>query len=296
MKLGLVGFGYWGKIIHRNLNQMNIQHIVCDSVSDEDVVTARRYQDLPEMGVDHVIIATPVETHYECVIFFLNHGINVFCEKPLTLTYEESVILYNIAKEKKIKLFVDWIFTFNKSINYIKYLIEVHSLIPINIMMNRLNNGPMRYDVNAKFDLSSHDLSIISYLFPEMNPYSITSMDFNRNDSDMEDSSFIFLKYEKFNIQINSSWGYGHKDRRCIFQFDKGVIEWDDNMNILDVRLDIETPPFNFFSSDIILYESPLKNSISFFLYKDRNFLEFQENITLNVSKILTYENKIQRP
>jgi predicted dehydrogenase len=109
------------------------------------------------------------------------------------------------------------------------------------------------------------------------------------------DSSIIILNFEKFNVQINSSWEYGHKDRICTFEFDKGLLIWDDNSMGLDVRFEIgDLTQFSFFVSHF-LYDSPLKDSLHTFLNTNNFDYEKQKKITLDVITNLqkNYENTI---
>ncbi len=300
MKIGLIGFGYWGKIIYKSLLELNYDNIViCDKFSNSDLVKTNNYRDLLDEKVDYVFVATIASEHYDIVKFFIQNKVNVFCEKPLTLNYYKSCELYHLAYKNNVKLFVDWIFTFNKSIHYIKYLIEELKLTPINIMMNRLNKGPVRLDTDAKNDLSSHDLSIILYLFnsEKSKDFEITNFeyfDFKRNiNSEQSDSSILILNYPKFNVQINSSWEYGHKERNCIFQFEEGFIYWDDSKQSIDLTIDInENLIYNCYNSNELTFNNPLKDSINNFIKNDSFNYEVQEKITLTINSLLENNRK----
>ncbi len=102
-KVGLIGYGYWGKIIHKKLSKLCDVKFVCTSKDDY-------MQELE--NVDWVFVATPDNTHYKIVEDCLTFGKNVFCEKPLTPTYEESKKLYKIAKQNNVKLYVDDVFNY----------------------------------------------------------------------------------------------------------------------------------------------------------------------------------------
>jgi hypothetical protein len=97
IKVGLIGFGYWGKIIHQKLkNICDIEFVCNSSVPYKDKIAK----------VDWVIVATPDPTHYDIVKTCLSAGKNVFCEKPLTLTYKESQELFILAEKMEAKLYV----------------------------------------------------------------------------------------------------------------------------------------------------------------------------------------------
>ena len=114
VSVGLIGYGYWGKIIHSKLELIADIKFVCRSKDT--------YLDKLE-PVDWVFIVTPDKTHYEITKTCLNHGKNVFCEKPFTDSYNDAMNLYNIAEKNKLKLYVDDVFNYRDEIN------ELHNII-----------------------------------------------------------------------------------------------------------------------------------------------------------------------
>ncbi len=187
MKIGIIGFGYWGKIVFNNLLEMKEKDIIlCDiSFKENDnfqnFTTIKNYKEINDC--DLVFVTTLTTTHYEICKYFLEKKVNVFCEKPLTLSSSEAEKLYDSAIKNNVNLFTDWIFTFNNQIETIKndYLKGKLGKIK-SILMNRLNLGPERFDVNARWDLASHDISIIQYLFSEQ-PIKIMWTDYKRNNT-----------------------------------------------------------------------------------------------------------------
>ncbi len=98
IKSGLIGRGYWGEVIHSKLK--DISEVVFTCTSSDSYIDKIK-------GVDWVFIATPNETHYDIVLKCLELRKNVFCEKPLTLTLNQSEKLYAAAKKYNIRLYVD---------------------------------------------------------------------------------------------------------------------------------------------------------------------------------------------
>ena len=97
-KVGLIGYGTWGKVLYKKLENMCDVKFICRSNDT--------YLDKLK-GVDWVVIATPNDTHYEIVQNCLSADKNVFCEKPLTPTYEQSEKLFKLAKMRNVKLYVN---------------------------------------------------------------------------------------------------------------------------------------------------------------------------------------------
>ena len=98
MKIGLIGLGYWGNIILKNLEDMDKKDLI---LCDAEISGMEQYQnyektnDFKKLDCDYIFISTPTSTHYELCKYFLERGISIFCEKPLTITLEESEKLYN---------------------------------------------------------------------------------------------------------------------------------------------------------------------------------------------------------
>ena len=294
MKIGVVGLGYWGKILLKNLELLHKSNIsVCDSTlsESEHLLSYEIINDYKKIDCDYIFIATPTGSHFEICKYFLEKNTNIFCEKPLTTSISEAEQLYGIAEKNDLILFTDWIFTFNNHIEIVKrdYLNGKLGKIK-SIFMNRLNLGPERYDVNARWDLAAHDVSIIQYLFSEF-PVKVSWKDFRRNkDSKQCDSSLGLINYEDFNAIINVSWQYRKKVRECVFEFENYFIVWDDYKRFLQYE-DSKNINFPIYSGNISYpcgnYQEPLKNSINaFFSFTQHEMLQ-QKIITLDTIKIL---------
>ena len=100
--------------------------------------------------VDWVVVATPNDTHYEIVKNCLWFGKNVFCEKPLTPTYEQSEKLFRLAEMRNVKLYVDDIQ------NYREYDFEIQEN---NLIERRKSGGGDIKDI--LYLLTYHDLYIL---------------------------------------------------------------------------------------------------------------------------------------
>ena len=280
MKIGIVGLGYWGKIILNNLRQLGYKDItICETrdIDWEDLgCKYKTVLDYKELNVDYVFVLTPATKHYDICKHFLLKKVNVFCEKPLDIETVKCKKLFDLARKNSVQLFVDWLFLFNPAIHKLKEILNDLGS-PRNVIANRMNFGPIRYDVNSRWDLASHDISIMNYLF-DSHPNKITWIDFNRaNDNSVEDSCIGILKYDETTVQINASWHYGIKDRMYTFDFDGIILTWDDNTKEIKMN------------DKLVYYEnsSPLHNSITSFF----NNSEDMESRTLQITRILNNED-----
>jgi predicted dehydrogenase len=277
----VIGMGYWGSIIYKNLKMMGFCPITYDiDISKCDVTK------LEEINAKNVFICTPASKHFEYCSYFLKQGCNVFCEKPLTTNISDTKNLFNLATQYNTYLFVDWLFTFNDQVNYINnnFFIKHELGKCVNVTMNRLNKGPVRNDVNAIEDLASHDISILQLFAKNKYPLDIQWISYRKNNNSLQDDSCIgLLKYGITNVQINCSWQYPYKDRKCILEFDNGIVVWDDIYKTVYVN--------DKLIIDSSLY-SPIYNSIYAFLNKTEKQNDIF-NKTIMIERILKNEKCI---
>jgi predicted dehydrogenase len=225
----------------------------------------------------HVFVATPASTHFDLVKNLLNRKKEVFCEKPLTFKTEEVDELYRIADRQNCSLFVDWTFLFNEAVNNLKRKIDNRDFGEIiSVSAKRLNKGPQRTDASARWDLASHDLSIILHLF-DKSPINTSWFDFYRSkDSQVSDTCVGILKFDNFDAIIEASWEHPIKDRTWKFAFSNGILHWDDATGS------------STFNGEEINFEpsaTPLSNAVESFLYQKFN----TKKITKQITKILEW-------
>lgn len=155
MKIGLIGYGYWGKILLPKLE--NFGEVVFTCTSKES------YKDrLNE--VDWVVVATPNQTHYDIVKYCLEAGVNVFCEKSLTLNYQTSFDLYYTAELYNVKLYVNDVFMFRDKLKEIEYPTENK------ITVNWLKKGRSDYGkfiMSNLYNLAWHDFYLLHSILGE---------------------------------------------------------------------------------------------------------------------------------
>ena len=297
MKIGLIGLGYWGKIILKNLVNLGEDNLIlCDTTFPKSAPNEKceYVSDYKDLDCDCVFITTPASTHYEISKYFLEKEISVFCEKPLVTSSSQVEKLYDIAFKKKVIVFTDWIFTFNSHIKTMKSDYNNGKLGEIkSIFMNRLNLGPERDDVNARWDLASHDVSIIQYLFSEI-PTSIRWTDYKRNKASVqEDSSLGLIEFNDFTASINASWHYRKKVRECVFEFEKYFVVWDDYKRVLQYE-DSSNVNYPIYSGNLSYpcqeYSPPLLNAIHAFFSFTKEDMKKQKKLTIDTTKILEFQ------
>ena len=279
MKFGLIGYGYWGKIIHSTYKKLFNDYItIYDSKNPQFSQNKQKIYDT----CDHVFVATPLSSHFQTVESLLNKNINVFCEKPLTSDTNQNKYLYELAYFKNVSLFIDWIYIYNEHVHELKKIVTAEMGDLVSITMNRNNKGPFRSDTNARYDLACHDVSIINFIL-EKQPTSIKWIDYKRNNSSMTSDSCIGLfKYDQVFVQISCSWEYPLKDRTCIFEFRNKTVVWDDKNKTITIN-----------GIKYVFQEknSPLANSILKFVNRD---LMNNKETTNICNSILNYDCQFQ--
>lgn len=241
VNVGLIGYGYWGKNILRNLieNSLSGQIFVCDVHAERlqqakaiysSVYTTEDFDSvINNQEVDAIVIATPTSTHYTLAKEALLKKKHVFLEKPLTTNTAEAVELIDIAKKNELVLMVDHVYLYNQVVRQLKKYISREFLGNINyIDATRINLGIYHTDTNVLWDLACHDISIISYLVEEM-PLGVRAIGRINPVHKVEDITYLFLYYASgMLVQINSSWASPVKIRKMIIGGEKRMIIYDD--------------------------------------------------------------------
>jgi predicted dehydrogenase len=241
LNIGLIGYGYWGVNVLRNIVQQPASGrvIVCDInakrleaaqsifINLETTTAASDIFANPEIHA--VVIATPTSAHYSLAREALLSGKHVLVEKPLSTSVSEVEELIAIAAAKKLVLMVDHIYLYNPVIRQLKKYISEDFLGRINyIDATRINLGIYQDDINVLWDLACHDISIINYLLDEtpQTARAIGKLNFN---SKVEDLAYLFLQYNSgLLVHINSSWASPVKMRKMIIGGEKKMIIYDD--------------------------------------------------------------------
>src|SRR5579885_3866308 len=173
---GVVGWGYWGPKIARNLDSLadgrvtmvadlDVRRLEAVRISQPSLQISGRPEDIFCSGVDGVVIATPVQTHYQLAKEALLHGKHVLVEKPLTASVAEAEELVALAEEQQRVLMVGHTFEYSPAVNELRKLIQAGDLGRIyRVEAERVNLGLFRTDINVIWDLAAHDISILHYV------------------------------------------------------------------------------------------------------------------------------------
>lgn len=179
LKVGVIGYGYWGPNIVRNFYQTpgSTVTMVCDldpksleKVKKQypEITVTKDYQDIiNSKNVDIVAVITPVHTHFKLSKAALEAGKHIFVEKPFTASSAEAIELIELAEKKNLKIMVDHTFLFTPAVRRIKAMVETGELGDlIYYDSTRVNLGLIQDDINVIWDLGPHDFSIMDFVIP----------------------------------------------------------------------------------------------------------------------------------
>ncbi len=237
--IGLIGLGYWGKNILRNLYELGVLHTACDSDKKVTASWKDRFPDvkyttsfdeiLENSEIKAVAISTPAATHYELVKKSLLADKDVFVEKPLSLTVEEGDELVKLAEEKKRILMVGHILQYHPAVIKLKELISSGELGKIQyIYSNRLNIGKLRTEENILWSFAPHDISVILMLLEE-EPIRVRAFGGDYLNNGIYDTTMTTLEFEKgVKGHIFVSWLHPYKEQKLIVVGSKAMAVFDD--------------------------------------------------------------------
>jgi len=237
-KIALVGLGYWGKNLARNLYELGALNAICDSNVDNlnkykdlypDVECYNNIRDLLESDIEALVIATPAATHGNFVKKSLNANKHVFVEKPLCLDVKEGKQLLQLAKEKKLKLMVGHLLLYHPAFIALKELILSGGLGKIRyIYSNRLSLGKLRKEENALWSFAPHDISMILSLL-DREPIKIDAFGGSYLTKNIVDTTITFMEFSKgVKAHIYVSWLHPFKDQRLVVVGDKAMATFID--------------------------------------------------------------------
>jgi predicted dehydrogenase len=240
MNFGVIGYGYWGPNVVRNLASLEDSQVLAIAEMSQ---TARQRAQKAYPGItvtpdasdvflsaqiDAVAVVTPVWTHYELARTALENGKHVFVEKPFTSNAAQAEELINLAQKKNLKIMVDHTFLFTGAVKKIWQLLEEGTLGKLYYYdATRVNLGLFQHDINVLWDLAPHDLSIMDYLI-KASPEAIVATG-QKHLNGYEDVAYMTLYFpEKVIAHVNVNWLSPVKVRTTLIGGEKRMVVWND--------------------------------------------------------------------
>ena len=241
IKVGIIGYGYWGPNLVRNFNEVADAAVVAvsDLNSERLALAHTRYPGiemttdyhelLSNPRIDAIAIATPVSTHYDLAMQALQAGKHVLVEKPITATSQQAIELIEKADRYKLVLMVDHTFIYTGAVRKIQELIASNTLGNIYYYDSaRVNLGLFRHDINVIWDLAVHDLSIMDFVLTSK-PYAVSATGLTHVPNQPENIAYLTLFFGDCLIShVHVNWLAPVKLRRTLVGGSEKMIVYDD--------------------------------------------------------------------
>jgi predicted dehydrogenase len=239
--VGIIGYGYWGPNLVRNLSEIPGCRVIgiSDLRPDRLALARARYpaaritaecQDLfDDRRIDLIVVATPVSSHFRLAMAALAAGKHVLVEKPFTMNSEDAQRLIEEAEKRRLVLAVDHTFVHTPAVKKIRDIVAAGDLGDVRYYDSvRVNLGLFQHDVNVIWDLAVHDLSILDYVLP-MRPVAVTATGLSHVPGKPENIAYLTLLFEENLIaHVHVNWLAPLKLRRTLIGGSQQMIVYDD--------------------------------------------------------------------
>jgi predicted dehydrogenase len=263
--VGVIGYGYWGPNLVRNLIECPgaETRVVCDMRPERLAQVTRRFPNvrttasaadlIADPGVDAVVIATPVNYHFEFAQTALRAGKHVFVEKPMSSTSAQAAILIEEAAARRLILMVGHTFVYTGAVRKIRELSLSGDLGDIYYYDSvRINLGLFQHDVNVLWDLAVHDLAIMDYVLPQR-PIAVSTTGFAHLPGEPENIAYMTMFFDGNLIaHVHVNWLSPVKMRRTLLGGSRRMVVFDDletneKLRVYDRGVSVNPSPENVY-------------------------------------------------
>ena len=265
MRVGVIGYGYWGPNLVRNFADLSDARVavVADRRTDRLALAQRRYpairvttdpMDLiADPSVDAVVIATPVALHFELASAALRAGKHVLVEKPIASTSDEASRLIDEAARRQLVLMVDHTFVYTGAVQKMHELVGSGELGDIYYYDSvRINLGLFQHDVDVLWDLAVHDLSIMDFVLPRQ-PVAVSATGLAHVPGRPQNIAYMTMFFDGSMIaHVHASWLAPVKVRRTLLGASRRMIVFDDlegseKIKVYDSGISVDPSPENVY-------------------------------------------------
>jgi predicted dehydrogenase len=239
--IGVIGYGYWGPNLVRNFAECTAAavRVVCDLNASRLAIVQRRYPGvrttttpadlIDDPQVDAVVIATPVQHHFDWAMAALRAGKHVLVEKPLVSTSAQARTLIDEAAARKLVLMVDHTFIYTGAVRKMRELSFSGDLGDIYYYDSvRINLGLFQHDVNVLWDLAVHDLAIMDYVLNQR-PVAVSATGLAHLPGEPENIAYMTMFFDGSLIaHVHVNWLSPVKVRRTLLGGSRRMVMFDD--------------------------------------------------------------------
>ncbi len=249
INVGLIGYGYWGPNLARNLAAGHCALAgICDPSLDRLAAASETHPNVPTVTdwkrliadpkIDAVALATPPHTHFPLSLAALRAGKHVLVEKPLAQTSTQVLELIEESERRGLVLMVDHTYVYSAAFCAIEELVRSRRMgKPRYYESVRVNRGPLRRDVNVLWDLAVHDLAILDRLLGS-SPSAVMATGFSPGPGEPDQLAHLTLLYaDGFIAHTHVSWLAPTKVRTALLRCGRQTVIWDDLLPLDKVRV-----------------------------------------------------------
>lgn len=251
-RVGVVGCGYWGKNLVRNMRDLGALAVVCDATESGRRLAAdiapgaaivSTVADVLSGPVDAVVVATPAETHHDLVMQALAAGKHVFCEKPLATTYTDGTAMVRAAEDAGRILMVGHVLEYHPGVERLNALIREGALGSVRyIYSNRLSLGKVRREENALWSFAPHDIAVILRILGDL-PFQVVACGGSYIQPNIADVTVTQLLFDNgVRAHIFVSWLHPFKEQRLVVVGAHKMASFDDvskELVLYDQRVEV---------------------------------------------------------
>jgi predicted dehydrogenase len=261
----VIGFGYWGPNLVRNFADQADARVtmVCDRRTDRLAQAERRYPGIrvttdaadlvSDPSVDAVVIATPVDRHFELAMAALQQGKHVLVEKPIASTSAQASRLIDEAARRRLVLMVDHTFVYTGAVQKMRELTDTGELGEIYYYDSvRINLGLFQHDVNVLWDLAVHDLSIMDYVL-QREPSAVSATGLAHVPGRPENIAYMTIFFDgRLLGHVHANWLAPVKVRRTLLGGSRRMVVFDDleaseKIKVYDRGISLDPSPENVY-------------------------------------------------
>jgi predicted dehydrogenase len=250
IRIALVGYGYWGPNLARNISSLDETELVavCDASADARQRARKHHRDarmlaslsevLDDPTIEAVVVAVPAEAHHPVALAVLEAGKHVLVEKPLARSVQQCNELIAAAGAHGLTLMAGHTFVFNEAVRMVRRYLEAGELgDPYYISMRRTNLGIVRSDENALWSLGPHDISILQYWLGS-DIVSVTATGVAHLQDGIEDVVFASIQFAGGVLaHVHCSWLEPNKVRDATIVGSQKMVVYDDTAPEAKIRL-----------------------------------------------------------
>jgi predicted dehydrogenase len=250
IRVGVIGAGYWGPNIVRNLYEAPGADVVAvadlsknrlDAISKRFPalrVTTDYREVIADSSIDAICVVTPVGTHRQLAEEAFASGKHVFVEKPLAKTVSDAEAIVRAGERAGKTLMVGHTFVYNPAVVVVKGILDAKGIGEVHYLdSQRVNLGLHQFDINVLWDLGPHDVSIALYWLDE-EPEWVQCSGACFVQPNIEDVVFLMIGFPSGAIaHAHLSWLAPSKLRTTIVIGSKKMVVYDDNQAVEKVKI-----------------------------------------------------------